>query len=345
MADDTDDEDTGGIHSFWSGTIAFGLVSLPVNLYTANRSSRVSLRMLDRDGTPLARRYFCSREEVPLLPDDLVRGYEIEREKFIEISDEELEALVPPKSREIDLRRFVPVHAIDPMYFERAYFLVPEEGAVKAYRLLAETMESVSRAGIATVVMRGKEYLVAIIAEQGVLRAETLRFHDELRTPEDVGLPKLAKASAAEIKAISQAMRKLSIDELDREELTDDTSRRLLELVEHKLEAGEDVLHAPDVPEPESAQIIDLMQVLKQSLQAKGEAAPIDKHASHTEPKKTRRGKKTSPSAKAADRTGHEDLDPDMSKSALYERAKTLGIAGRSQMSKDELMRAIRQSG
>lgn len=114
-----------------------------------------------------------------------MRGYEVEKDRFILVDDEELVALAPEKSQEIDLKRFVELSEIDPVYFERAYFLAPDRDAVKAYRLLARTMEEAGRAGIATFVMRGKEYLVAIIAEQGFLRAETLRFHDELRIPGD----------------------------------------------------------------------------------------------------------------------------------------------------------------
>src|SRR5207248_7073669 len=109
------------------------------------------------------------------------------------VTDEELERLAPEKSRDIDLRRFVEAEAIPPMYFERSYFLVPAGGSAKAYRLLAATMEETHRAGIATFVMRGKEYLVAILSENGILRAETLRFSDEIRSPEDVGLPEAPK--------------------------------------------------------------------------------------------------------------------------------------------------------
>lgn len=336
---DTDNEELQerGSRSFWSGTIAFGLVSLPVSLYVANRPRRISLRMLDEDGTPLARRYFCSVENKPLSRDDLVRGFEIEKDQFIEISDDELDALAPEKSREIDLRRFVPLDQIDPMFFERAYFLVPDEGANKVYRLLAQSMEQAGRAGIATFVMRGKEYLVAIIAERGILRAETLRFHDELRTPVDVGLPPLEEPPAADVQAIAREIDNHKTDTLDRNELTDEPGRRLLELIERKLEAGEDVIHAPEEPEPEEgAEVIDLMQVLAESLkaQARTEAEPPS-----GEPRQ-RAQVKTHPSSRPA-----KKVDPQMSKAELYERAKELDIAGRSQMSKEELVEAIRDAG
>ena len=119
----------------------------------------------------------------------MIRGYEVEKEKYVVITDEELEKLAPKKGRDIDLRRFVKQESIPPVYFDRSYFLTPGQGSEKAYRLLAETMEKEDLAGIATFVMRGKEYLVAIFPENGILRAETMRFSDELRSPKDIGLP------------------------------------------------------------------------------------------------------------------------------------------------------------
>lgn len=350
-ADDTD-EDNGGARSFWSGTIAFGLVSLPVSLYTANRPRPVSLRMLDEDGTPLSRRFFCSRDDEVLSGDELVRGFEVEKGEYIEVTDEDLEALAPEKSREIDLRRFVPLKDIDPMYFERAYFLIPEEGASKAYRLLARSMENMGRAGIATFIMRGKEYLIAILAEKGVLRAETLRFHDELRTPADIGLPEIAEAPAAQVKAMLTTVEALAAMELNRDELVDEQSRQLLALIDRKLQADEDVLHAPEVPAMESgADVIDLMEVLKRSLDAKASAEPEP-----LAPNKAERRSKTAGGGKTqqrkAQQTESEDMsdgealevDEESSKAELYGLAKNLDIHGRSQMSKQELLRAIQSA-
>jgi len=254
--------------AFWSGTIAFGLVSLPVHLFTANRSNRTPLRMLTKEGTPLRRRYFCSKEEKILDRDELIRGFEVEPKKFIEISDDELTALQPEKSREIDLRRFVPLAQLDPALYERGYFLVPEEGAVKAYRLLAHTMEEANRAGIATVVMRGKEYLIAIIAKGDILRAETLRFVDELRQPQDIGLPELEEASKNEVKKFAAAIKKLSRKSWKKTDQDDRASAELMALIERKLEAGDDIIDI-DEAEPETEDednVIDLMAVLKQRL-------------------------------------------------------------------------------
>ena len=168
--------EASGIRSFWTGTITFGLVTIPVALYSATRARGTALRMVAPDQAPVQRRYVCSKDETPLDADDIVRGYEIEKGKYVLVTDDELEAIEPRKSREIDLRLFVDRDSIDPVYFDRGYFLVPSGGTTKAYRLLAEVMEKKQYAGIATFVMRAKEYLVAIIAENGILRAETLRF-------------------------------------------------------------------------------------------------------------------------------------------------------------------------
>src|SRR5687768_2178685 len=201
--------------SFWSGTITFGLVSIPVDLYSAHRPGRASLRMLSPDGTPLRRRYFCPKEGREVPAGELVRGYEVEPGEHVVVADEELEALEPRRSRDIDLTRFVPADEIDPMFFERGYVLAPAGESTKAYRLLAAIMEETGRAGIATFVMRGKEYLVAILAENGVLRAETLRFADEIRSPAAVGLPARSKPAEAAVRRAEKAIAAAAASELD----------------------------------------------------------------------------------------------------------------------------------
>ena len=177
----SDNEERSGARPFWSGTLTFGLVSVPVDLYPGNRTNRATLRMLGPEGEPLARRYFSQKTGRALDNEHMVRGYEFDKDKYVVITDEELERLAPDQSRDIDLRRFVELKSIPPLYFDRSYFLAPSAGSEKAYRLLSETMQKEKLAGIATFVMRGKEYLVAIFPENGILRAETLRFADELR--------------------------------------------------------------------------------------------------------------------------------------------------------------------
>jgi DNA end-binding protein Ku len=257
----------GGLRSFWTGTITFGLVTIPVALYAATRPRAVSLKMIGPDEAPVRRRYVCSKDEKPLDADDIVRGYEIEKGKFVLVTDDELEAVEPRKSREIDLQRFVDLDDIDPMFFERAYYLVPSGGTNKAYRLLAAVMEKRKQAGIATFVMRAKEYLVAIIAENGILRAETLRFEDELRTPEDIGLPKLAKPAVADVKTFETQIARHA-KKFDPREFLDDYSGRLEKLVAAKERKKKDIVLAPEEPDDgdEGGEVVDLLAVLSRSL-------------------------------------------------------------------------------
>ncbi len=256
--------------AFWSGTITFGLVSIPVNLFPGVRSQRAALRMLAEDGTPLQRRFYCEKHDKEVDGDEIVRGYEISKDKYVVVTEDELDALSPKKSRDIDLRRFVPAEDIDPLFFERSYFLAPAGDSVKAYRLLAETMEKTGRAGIATFVMRGKEYLVAITAEDGLLRAATMRFADELRTPDDVGLPAVPKVKAADVKKFRTMIKNKSSTKLSEKELEDEYSDRLRKLAAKKERKNEDVYELPDeVAEEEAdAQVIDLVEVLKNSLKS-----------------------------------------------------------------------------
>lgn len=261
-------EQESATRPFWSGTITFGLVSIPVNLYPATRSARASLRMLSPEGVPLRRRYFSPETDKELSDEDMVRGFEIEKDKFVLVTDEELERLDPEKSRDIDLRLFVKKEEIQPVYFEHAYFLAPAGGSVKAYQLLAETMEKSERAGIATFVMRDKAYLVAILAENGILRAETLRFSDEIRSPQDIGLPEPKRTSHAAVSRFEKLIKSHTKDEISRQELRDEQTEGLLKLVEQKRSHHKDVIET-EVAEKEPAKVVDLMEVLKKSLAGK----------------------------------------------------------------------------
>jgi DNA end-binding protein Ku len=258
------EDPTEATRPFWSGTITFGLVSIPVNLFPANRSSRVSLRMLGPTGKPLARRYYSEKSGRDLSNEDLVRGYEIKKNRFVEVTDEELDRLAPERSRDINLQRFVDQDSIPRLYFERGYFLAPAS-STRAYHLLAETMARTNRAGIATFVMRGKEYLVAITSDNGILRAETMRFHDEVRSPDDVGLPKKQKPAPATVRSIDKLITQRSRASLPEAELKDKASDRMLKLVERKRKRKENVVGAPG-KRKQKAEVVDLLEVLRQSL-------------------------------------------------------------------------------
>ena len=262
-----------GMRPFWAGTITFGLVTVPVAIYSATRAGGTALRMLGPDEAPVQRRYVCSKDEKVLDADDIVRGYEIEKGKFVVVTDEELEAVEPRKSREIDLQLFVDLDAIDPIFYERAYYLVPTGGTNKAYRLLAEVMEKKRQAGIATFVMRAKEHMVAIIAENGILRAETLRFENEIRKPDDVGLPNLAKPAPADVKKFETQIARHA-KKFDPRELFDDYEERLEKLVAKKEKTKAAVVKVEeDAGEEKGADVVDLMAVLSRSLN-QGRKAP-----------------------------------------------------------------------
>jgi DNA end-binding protein Ku len=300
MADEDDEllEGPSGLRPFWSGNITFGLVSVPVGLYSAVRTGGVALKMIGPDEAPVRRRYVCSKDEKVLDAEDIVRGYEVEKGKFVVVTDDELEAIEPKKSREIDLQLFVDRSDIDPIYFNRAYFLVPAGGTNKAYRLLAEVMEKKDQAGIATFVMRAKEYLVAIIAEKGILRAETLRFANEVRTPDDVGLPEPAKVTAAEVKKFEEQISRRA-KKLDLHELVDDYVERLEKLVAQKEKKKSAIVAAP-VEEREGGQeggeVIDLLAVLSKSLGGKSASSSTAKR----KPAKKASAKRTAPKKRSA---------------------------------------------
>jgi DNA end-binding protein Ku len=294
-----------------------------VSLFPATRGTTLRLRMVDAQGSFLERRFFGADGDTALDAEDLVRGYELEKDCFVTIEDDELEALDPEKSREIDLAEFVDLDALSPLYFERAYFLVPDGSTTKAYRLLAETLAQEERAGIATFVMRGKEYLCAIIAERGILRAETLRFADEIRSPEAIGLPPRVAADAAAVAKFAKAIKALNAKTLDRAELEDGRSARIVKLAEKKLRSGTDVVLADDDAgdvEESSTNVVDLMEVLKERLQGKlrARAAPASGTAG-----------------------GRVNELESKTKAELYAMAQSMDVPGRSAMSKAELIDAL----
>jgi DNA end-binding protein Ku len=210
--------------------------------------------------------------------------------------------------------------------------LAPGGESTKAYHLLAETMERTGRAGIATFVMRGKEYLAAIFAEGGTLRAVTMRFASELRTADDVGLPSAVRPSAERRQEMERALAELTAKELDLTLLDDEYATKLLELAQAKRDADRDVVEieeAAAADEEESAEVIDIMAVLKERM---GGAA--------RKPAKAE-ARRAEPTARAP---GHDALE-DKSKKELYEQAKKLGLEGRSAMSREQLISALRKAG
>jgi DNA end-binding protein Ku len=260
------------VRSMWSGTITFGLVSIPVDLLSAVRPRQTAMKLVDKSGHALGREYHCSKEDKELDNDELVRGYETDEGKMVVITDEEFESVAPEMSGDIELRGFVPLEQIPPMYFQKPYFLAPSGKSAKAYTLLATTMAKTGRVGVGSFVMREHEYLVAIVADNGVLRAATMRYPDEIRTPGSIGLPKARKPAASKVSQFAKAIDDLKQTKLDLSELADRDAQALRELAESKQKKDENVIHqrgleAADAEATEgSAQIIDLMEVLRKSL-------------------------------------------------------------------------------
>ena len=262
------EEENAGGRPFWSGTLTFGLVSVPVSLFPAARTVRTSLRMLGPDGQPLARKYYAEKTGKDLDVDEVVRGFEVNKEKYVIVTDEELERLAPEKTRDIDLKQFVPADSIPPLYFERGYFLTPAAGSQKAYKLLAETMDKSGLAGIATFVMRGKEYLVAIFSDKGILRAETMRFADELRSPSDVGLPKKKEVTKATVTKFEKLIGTKSKKQFTPTKVADKQTDSLLKLVKKKEKKRENVVKVEEEIDTDR-KVVDLVKILKQSLGGK----------------------------------------------------------------------------
>jgi DNA end-binding protein Ku len=314
-----------GHRPFWSGTLTFGLVNVPVELFPGTRTSRVALRMLAPDGTPLARRFHCPEDDVDVPLDELLRGYKLDSGDYVVVSDEELEAASPEKSREIDLQQFVGIEQIPPRLFERTYYLTPAGDSNKAYRLLAEAMEQTDLAGIATFVMRGKEYLVAILSQAGILRAVTLRFGDEIRMPDDIGLPKVKKGDPKAKSKFTKIIKSHGAKDLASIDLSDEYAKLIEQLAKRKRRNHDNVITVDENVEEESTEKgegVDLLETIRQSLASAKKHSPSNGN-----------GKASAKGALA-----------DLSKEELYERAQSLDIAGRSSMSKKELIRAVASS-
>jgi DNA end-binding protein Ku len=260
------------VRPIWTGTITFGLVSIPVELFSGVRPRQTAMKLVDQSGHALGRQYHCSKDGKKLATDDLVRGYPTDAGKMVVITDDEFDSLAPEMSGDIELRSFTPLDQVPPQYFQRPYFLAPAGKSAKAYHLLAATMERTGRIGIGNFVMRGHEYLVAILSDNGVLRADTLRYADEIRTPESIGLPEPGKVAAKLVNQFIKDLDALSDEQLNIAELEDDAAEALQKLAQAKQKKHEDVIQPRDLEEADAedtatgAQIIDLMAVLKRSL-------------------------------------------------------------------------------
>jgi DNA end-binding protein Ku len=285
--------------AIWSGTISFGLLNVPVRLFSAVARRNIALREIrDSDSARIKHRRVAegTDEEVPY--ENIVKAYELTPGQYVPLSKDEMSALAPEKTRAIDVQDFVDIEEIDPMYFDSPYYLGPADGAEKAYSLLAAAMESSGKAAISRFVFRNKEHLAAIRASEGVLTLTTMRFHDEVVPPSELDdalpdtKPKVAKRE--------QQMAEQLIDSLSTEfepgAYKDEYREQLLALIEQKAEGKEIV--AAETEAPKATKAPDLMAALEESIAAVKEGggakpAKPKKAAKASKAPKAKRGKST----------------------------------------------------
>jgi DNA end-binding protein Ku len=253
--------------SIWRGAISFGLVNVPVKLYSAVSKKTVRFNQLhEKDGRRIQMKRWCPEEDEEVPYEEIVKGYEISPDKYVVITPEELESLDPKKTRTIDIEDFVDLDEIDPLYYEHPYYLVPDTGAAKPYKLLLSALQESNKVAIARVVIRSKEYLTAIRPAGGVLTMETMLFSDELvPTSELDELPdEDVKATDREVQMAMQLIESLST-EFEPDKYHDTYREAVLDLIERKAE-GEEITIEPTPEEP--AKVPDLMAALEASLAA-----------------------------------------------------------------------------
>jgi len=264
--------------AIWSGAISFGLVNIPVKLYSAVSKKTVRFHQLDsKDNTRIQQKRVNPNtgDEVPF--EQLVKGYELSPDRYVVVKPEELESIEPKKTRTIEIEDFVEMDEIDPIYYDHPYYLAPGQGAAKPYRLLLEAMKATGRVAIARVVIRSKEQLVAIRPRDGVLTMETLLFGDEVVSPEDLDdleAVEEAKASKKEVDMARQLVDSLASD-FDPSKYRDEYRDTVLDMIERKAEGQEiAVQEAPEEP----AEVPDLMAALEASIsQSKRQSKPKPK--------------------------------------------------------------------
>jgi len=246
----------------WSGTISFGLVSVPVRMFSATESKELKFHFLHKDDlTPLG--YDKVRKDTGehVDPEDVVRGFEIEKGRYVELSDEDLDRLDIELTHSIDICDFVDLDEIDPIYFRKAYYLMPEDGAEKPYRLLVAALEQTGKVAIAKVVIRKKQHLAAVRPRDGILVLETMYFADEVRKPESVETK--GQLRKAEVDMAKSLVENLSA-KFDPGKYDDTYRKELLELLRAKAKTGAIPERAE---EPDEGEVVDLMQALRESVE------------------------------------------------------------------------------
>ena len=279
-----------------SATISFGLVTIPVRLFsTGQPTESISFRMVHKKcGTPLKQQYICPKDNETVSREDIAKGYEFAKDQYVLFSPEEIKAVEEEATQAIAISEFVPMDKVDPVYYDKPYYLGPDKGAERAYRLLSEAMTQSGVAGIAQYAARGKQYLVMLRAVPGGLVMQQLRYAEEVRPFSEVPVPTKGEIKKEELQLALQLMKQTMVKEFKPEKYQDTARNRLLEVIQQRVQ-GQEITIAPG--EQPKAQIIDLMQALKASL-----GAPPAEKAAKAAPaaESDRKPAKRSPRAAAA---------------------------------------------
>lgn len=281
-----------------SGIVSFGLVAVPVKLFPATRSKSLSFNMLHKkDRARLKQQYICSACGDVVERDDTVKGYEYSKGEYAVLTEDEMKALEQKSDQSIEIEQFVPIEKVDPVYFDKAYLLGPDKGGHKPYRLLVKAMAESGMCAVAKFSTRGKQQLVLVRQAEGGLILQTLFYADEVRAFDEVDLGDEIATKPAEVDLAVKLIEQLAADRFDPTLYEDEYRKAALEIIERKIE-GQEVVSLPD--KPARAQVIDLMDALKQSL-ATQKAPPKRAAASRSRPAPR--------SALAEDESSDDDVD------------------------------------
>lgn len=256
--------------SLQSVTITFGLVTIPVKMYAAtNPRAGISFTMLDANGGRVKQQYVSAESGDVVARSEMIKGYEFAKDRFVTFTKDELKALEQAASGAVEITEFVPAASIDPVFYEKAYYLGPDKGGAKPYRLLAQAMRDSGRSAIGRWAARGKQYLVNIrVVEQGLILQELL-YADEVRSIDEVEIPD-AKVSTQELGLANQLIDSITSKSFDPSQYKDDVKDRIEEQIQKKV-AGEEITVADDAAgSSSSAKVIDIMDALRASLKRKG---------------------------------------------------------------------------
>jgi len=273
--------------SIASLTITFGLVAIPVKLYTATESSRaISFNLLHKTcGSRVKQQYVCAKEDVIVPRDEMAKGYEFAKDQYVMFTNEELKALEEAGTGAADITEFMPISAVDPVYFDKAYYLAPDKGGAKPYSLFAKALRESKRCAIGRWAARGKQYIVLIRPLEDGLIMQQLLYAGEVRSIKELDIPHM-EVKDAELKLAKQLIDQQTSDRFDPSQYTDEVRERIEAAVQKKVEGQEITL--AEAPEAGGAQVIDLMEALRASLARKGAPAK----AAESKSGKARKGPK-----------------------------------------------------